>query len=142
MIAKPNVLRQQQQQVRQAEDLLFSGPRRRSAAKELFWGRFAADLVLPYPRISESERPRLAAALEEVKAFCDVYLDPAEIDRQADVPRTVIDGLARLGVLGMTAPESVGGRGSRSWPIAASSRNWVPAAARLRSSSTRIIRSA
>ena len=49
--------------------------------------------------------------LRELKAFCDGHLDPAEIDRRADIPRTVIDGLARLGVLGMTAPESVGGRG-------------------------------
>ena len=101
----------QQQQIRQAEDLLFSGPRRRSIAKELFWGRLAADLILPYPRLSEGERPRVATAIRELKAFCDEHLDPAEIDRRADIPRTVIDGLAGLGVLGMTAPESVGGRG-------------------------------
>jgi alkylation response protein AidB-like acyl-CoA dehydrogenase len=100
-----------QQQIRQAEDLLFSGPRRQSLAKELFWGRLAADLILPYPRLSEEERPRVATAIGELKAFCDQHLDAAEIDRRADIPRTVIDGLARLGVLGMTAPESVGGRG-------------------------------
>ena len=101
----------QQQQVRQAEDLLFSGPRRRSVAKELYWGRLAADLVMPYPHLSEDERPKVAAALQELKAFCDEHLDPAEIDRRAEVPPNVIDGLAHLGVLGMTAPESVGGRG-------------------------------
>jgi acyl-CoA dehydrogenase family member 9 len=101
----------QQEQVRQAEDLLFSGPKRRSVAKELYWGRVAADLILPYPRLSDSERPKLAAALAELRTFCDANLDPAEIDRQADVPRSVIDGLAALGVLGMTAPESIGGRG-------------------------------
>jgi alkylation response protein AidB-like acyl-CoA dehydrogenase len=101
----------QQQQIRQAEDLLFSGPRRRSVAKELYWGRLAGDLVFPYPRLSDDERPKVAAALQELKAFCDKYLDPTEIDRQADVPRSVIDGLAHLGVLGMTAPVSVGGRG-------------------------------
>ncbi len=99
------------EQVRQAEDLLFSGPRRRSVAKELFWGMLAADLLLPYPRLSDDERPQVAAAIGELDAFCDAHLDPAEIDRQADIPRTVIDGLARLGVLGMTAPKSVGGRG-------------------------------
>jgi acyl-CoA dehydrogenase family member 9 len=101
----------QQEQVRQAEALLFSGPRRRSVAKELYWGRLAADLILPYPRLSDSERPKVAKALEELKVFCDANLDPVEIDRQADIPRTVIDGLANLGVLGMTAPEAVGGRG-------------------------------
>jgi alkylation response protein AidB-like acyl-CoA dehydrogenase len=55
--------------------------------------------------------PKVAAALRELRAFCDAHLDPAEIDRRADIPRKVIDGLARPGVLGMTAPESVGGRG-------------------------------
>jgi alkylation response protein AidB-like acyl-CoA dehydrogenase len=38
-------------------------------------------------------------------------LDPARIDREADIPREVIDGLARLGVLGMTAPRELGGQG-------------------------------
>ena len=53
----------------------------------------------------------MAAALRELKAFCDAHLDPAAIDRQADIPRDVIDGLGRLGVLGMTGAEAVGGRG-------------------------------
>lgn len=113
MIANLKVAQDQQreEQVRQAEELLFSGPRRRSMAKELFFGRLAADLVMPYPELSESERPKVADALAELKAFCDAHLDPAEIDRSADISREVIDGLARLGVLGMTAPDAVGGRG-------------------------------
>ena len=102
---------QRERQIRQAEELLFSGPRRRSAAKELFWGRLASDLILPYPRLSPEEQPRVAAALGELRAFCDKHLDPAQIDRDAEIPRNVIDGLGRLGVLGMTAPEAVGGRG-------------------------------
>ena len=130
------------QQIRQAEDLLFSGPRRRSVAKELFWGRFASDLVLPYPQLSDDERPQVEAALGELKAFCDAHLDPAAIDRQADIPRDVIDGLARLGVLGMTAPESLGGRGFSQLATAASWKSWVRAAVRLPSSSTPTTRSA
>lgn len=102
---------QRERQVRQAEELLFSGPRRRSLAEELFRGRIAADLILPYPRLSAAEQPKVNAALQELKAFCDEYLDPADIDRRAEIPRDVIDGLGRIGVLGMTAPESVGGRG-------------------------------
>jgi alkylation response protein AidB-like acyl-CoA dehydrogenase len=103
--------RRREAQVRQAEELFFSGPQRRSVAKELFFGRLAGDLVWPYPQVVAAQRPKVAAALGELKAFCDAHLDPAAIDRQADIPRDVIDGLARLGVLGMTAPESMGGRG-------------------------------
>ncbi|MFM7148705.1 MAG: acyl-CoA dehydrogenase family protein, partial [Gemmataceae bacterium] len=36
--------------------------------------------------------------------------DAAAIDRNAEIPRSVGDGLGRLGVLGMTAPHEFGGR--------------------------------
>ena len=100
-----------EKQIKQAEELLFSGPQRLGVAKGLFWGRFVADWVMPYPQLSAVERPRVEAALKELKRFCDASLDPRTIDREADIPRSVIDGLAGLGVLGMTAPESLGGRG-------------------------------
>ncbi len=98
-------------QVRQAEELLFTGGKHQSVAKGLFAGRFAADLVFPYPRVAAADQPKVDAALRQLIAYCDQHLDPAEIDRQADIPRSVIDGLSQLGVLGMTAPESMGGRG-------------------------------
>ena len=43
---RPHTDRQREKEIRQAEELLFSGPQRRSVAKELFWGRLAADMVL------------------------------------------------------------------------------------------------
>src|SRR3954468_7621975 len=88
-------------QIKQAEELLFSGPQRLGVAKGLFWGRFVADWVMPYPQLGAEERPKVEAAVGELKRFCDASLDPASIDRQADIPRSVIDGLGRLGVLGM-----------------------------------------
>ena len=50
-------------------------------------------------------------SLTEVRKFLDENLDPVAIDREADIPRIVIDGLGRVGVLGMTAPKEFGGRG-------------------------------
>lgn len=104
-------LDQREQQIRQAEELLFTGQESPSFAKELFHGRFVADQVFPYPQLTSDERPKVESALREFREFCDEHLDPEAIDRQADIPRDVIDGFSRLGVLGMTAPESVGGRG-------------------------------
>jgi alkylation response protein AidB-like acyl-CoA dehydrogenase len=46
----------------------------------------------------------------ELERFCDAKLDPVRIDREADIPLDVIEGLAELGLLGMTAPVAVGGR--------------------------------
>lgn len=102
---------QRDDQIRQAEELLYKGLPHRSVAKELFHGRFRSELILPYPSLSATEQPQVDAALRQLIAFCDEHLDPAAIDRQADIPRSVIDGLADLGVLGMTAPVSMGGRG-------------------------------
>ncbi|MEX2560197.1 MAG: acyl-CoA dehydrogenase family protein, partial [Pirellulales bacterium] len=39
------------------------------------------------------------------------HIDPVEIDRQAEIPPQVIDGLAKLGVLGACLPTSCGGLG-------------------------------
>ena len=102
---------QREEQLRQAEELLASIPQREGVAKSLFFGRFVADWVFPYPQLPPEQQAAVEAAVGELTAFCDAELDPAQIDRQADIPRTVIDGLARLGVLGMTAPVEFGGRG-------------------------------
>ena len=100
-----------EQQMKQAEELLASVPERLGIGKGLFWGKFVADWIFPYPRLSDAEQSQVDQSLAELKQFCDEHLDPARIDREADIPREVIDGLARLGVLGMTAPAAVGGRG-------------------------------
>src|SRR5216117_4283628 len=102
---------ERQKQMRAAEELLFAGPQKLGVAKGLFLGRFVADWVMPYPTIRREEEPELNDSLARLRAFLDEHLDPAAIDRQADIPRELIDGLARLGVFGMTAPRDVGGRG-------------------------------
>lgn len=100
-----------QQQLEQAEELLFSGPQRTGFAKALFAGEFHGGSLFPYPTLGGDQRAAAETAVAEVRAFADTAIDSVRIDREADIPREVIDGLARLGVLGMTAPREVGGRG-------------------------------
>src|ERR1700716_3132539 len=102
---------QRQKEIQQAEELLFAGPQALGFAKGLFQGHFVADWVMPYPRIPAAQQDELDGALTELRQFLDEHLDPAEVDRKADIPRSVIDGLGRVGVLGMTAPVEFGGRG-------------------------------
>jgi acyl-CoA dehydrogenase family member 9 len=102
---------QRQKEIRQAEELLFAGPQALGFAKGLFQGHFVADWVMPYPRIPAAQQAELDDTLTELRKFLDEHLDAPEIDRQADIPRSVIDGLGRVGVLGMTAPKEYGGRG-------------------------------
>src|SRR5947208_9672996 len=102
---------ERQKEIQQAEELLFAGPQALGFAKGLFAGHFVSDWVMPYPRIPADQQDELDDTLTELRKFLDEHLDAAEIDRKADIPRSVIDGLGRVGVLGMTAPKEYGGRG-------------------------------
>jgi alkylation response protein AidB-like acyl-CoA dehydrogenase len=102
---------QRQKEIKEAEELLFTGPQALGFAKGLFLGRFVSDWAMPYPRVPAAQQAELDKSLAEIREFLDQYLDPVAIDRAADIPRHVIDGLGRTGVLGMTAPKEYGGRG-------------------------------
>src|SRR5712692_9166960 len=102
---------QRQKEIQQAEELLFAGPQALGFAKGLFQGHFVADWVMPYPRIPAPQQTQLEKSLAELRQFLDEHLDPVAIDQEADIPRKVIDGLGRIGVLGMTAPVEYGGPG-------------------------------
>src|SRR3977135_3085042 len=102
---------QRQKEIQQAEELLFAGPKALGFAKGLFLGHFVADWVMPYPRMPAAQQTELDKSLTELRQFLDAELDPIEIGRQAEIPRKVIDGLGRVGVLGMTAPMEYGGHG-------------------------------
>src|SRR3954469_13019763 len=102
---------QRQKEIQQAEELLFAGPQALGFAKGLFQGHFVSDWGTPYPRIPAAQQAELDDTLRELRRFLDEDLDAAEIDRQADIPRSVIDGLGRVGVLGLTAPKEYGGHG-------------------------------
>jgi alkylation response protein AidB-like acyl-CoA dehydrogenase len=110
-IEQSDRLAQRDKQIRQAEELLESLPQKSGVAKGLFEGRFVADWVFPYPQLPGGQRDEVENAVAELERFCDEHLDPERIDREADIPREVIDGLGSLGVLGMTAPTKFGGRG-------------------------------
>jgi alkylation response protein AidB-like acyl-CoA dehydrogenase len=102
---------QLEQQKKQAEELLFSGPQTLGFAKGLFFGHFNGPLVFPYPDIKPDERERVEKAVLDVRRFAEDKIDAMAIDRNADIPPEVVSGLGHLGVLGMTAPEEHGGRG-------------------------------
>ena len=98
-------------QVKEAEELLFAGPQRLGFAKSLFDGQFAADWVMPYPQIDVSERAEADALQQRVREFARNKIDAAAIDRNRDIPRDVIDGLAETGLFQTTAPKEYGGLG-------------------------------
>jgi alkylation response protein AidB-like acyl-CoA dehydrogenase len=105
---------QRDQQFKQAEDLLFSKEdqaKQHGFAKGLFFGYFNAPLVFPYPEMNPGEVERAETVLRRIQEFADQHIDAARIDREQTISRDVIDGLGKLGVLGMTVPTEFGGQG-------------------------------
>ncbi len=100
-----------QEQRKLAEELLFSEAKPLSFVQKLFFGRFDAGRIFPYPKLPLEETEAFSVLLGKVKRFCDESLDPDWIDRHAEIPAKVIDGLAELGVFGMAVPKTYGGLG-------------------------------
>lgn len=98
------------EQKKQAEELLFSGPQGLGFAKGLFFGHFNAPLLFPYPEIKADRVAEVEKAVADVRHYLEHDVDSFAIDKNAEIPQSVVDGLARLGVLGMTAPKEFGGR--------------------------------
>ncbi|HTN75762.1 MAG TPA: acyl-CoA dehydrogenase family protein, partial [Pirellulaceae bacterium] len=100
-----------EKQLAEAEELLGAQPPQRSFAKGLFFGEYLSEALLPYPDWSHHPEANEIAQLEtELRTFCREQIDPNAIDRQAEIPDSVIAGLGRLGVLGACLPKSCGGR--------------------------------
>ncbi len=82
-----------------------------SFAKELFLGNFRLDLIHPQPQLDPAAIEKGERFLAQLREFLEAEVDPLEIEREARIPEPVIDGLKRLGALGMKVPEEYGGLG-------------------------------
>ncbi|MBV9941604.1 MAG: acyl-CoA dehydrogenase family protein [Solirubrobacterales bacterium] len=82
-----------------------------SFGKELFMGNFRLDLIHPQPRLDPQAVEKGERFLGQLREFLEAEVDPLEIEGEAKIPEHVIDGLKRLGALGMKVSEEYGGLG-------------------------------
>lgn len=104
----------EKKQIAQAEELFFSGPNKEGFAKDLFFGKFRSQSVMPFPSLAgmpEEFQQRGNEAVEKTRQYCNDHIDPVAIDRDAKIPDAVVKGLGDLGVLGMTVGAEYGGQG-------------------------------
>ncbi len=101
----------QQKRLQQAEELFFSGPQATDFARDLFFGRFLREGIIPYPCPTPQEQATGDAAVAEAREYIEKAIDPAKVDREADIPLDVIRGLGKAGVLGAAVSPEFGGRG-------------------------------
>lgn len=95
----------------EAEEWLGAEPSKMGPVKNLFWGKIKEDFYFPYPQ----QDPRETAECDQLLARLDDYLrnehPSVEIDQNQEIPKSVINRLFELGVMGMTIPKEYGGLG-------------------------------
>lgn len=82
-----------EQQRRMAEELIFSGVKKPSFGKMLYFGLLDSSQIFPYPKVSSDEKQRADELISKLNEFADKELDPVAIDRNASIPDKVIKGL-------------------------------------------------
>jgi acyl-CoA dehydrogenase family protein 9 len=79
--------------------------------RELFSGRIASDLVVPYPEVPAEEAETIETVLDSLRKFSAESIDAARHDREHRIAPEVLDGLKELGFFGLSIPEEHGGVG-------------------------------
>ena len=97
----------QEKQIAEAEAILGDRLEERSFVKGLFFGEFLGSALPRYPHLGADAPTN--DLVEKLRAYCRAAIDPVAIDRQAEIPPAVIQGLGSLGILGACLPKSAGG---------------------------------
>ena len=102
---------QDRKMIADADAMLGPEPSTMGFVKNLFWGRFRSDLVLPYPEASKEERAKCDALLVRLEDYLKNEHPSVQIDQEEHIPEWAIRRMFELGVMGMTVPEQYGGLG-------------------------------
>ncbi len=103
---------QRQKQIQQAEELLFSGPEKKSGfVNELYFGHFDAASIIPYPEQRSNARAAGDSMVAKTKKLCQEFIHADRIDRHAEIPDGIVKALGNYGILGMTVDQEYGGIG-------------------------------
>ncbi|HZI30224.1 MAG TPA: acyl-CoA dehydrogenase family protein [Gemmatimonadaceae bacterium] len=82
-----------------------------SFVRELFLGRFRLDLIHPHPEQNDpDEAARAADFLAKLRAVLE-QVDSDEIDREGEIPESVVQALRDIGAFGIKIPREYGGLG-------------------------------
>ena len=82
-----------------------------SFGKGLFLGDIRLDLIYPQPKLPEDATAKGERFLATLRDYLQQNVDPQAIERDKRIPDAVVDGLKKIGALGMKIPERYGGLG-------------------------------
>jgi acyl-CoA dehydrogenase family member 9 len=82
-----------------------------SFMKALFHGVIADEMIFPFPETPKDERENVGILLDTVRRYFAANVDSAKIDREHEIPASVLAGLKELGLFGLQIPAEHGGAG-------------------------------
>ncbi len=82
-----------------------------SIVAAMFYGEVVEEEVFPFPHFSENQVEMAKAMVDAIDKFAQTNIDSQKFDRDAKIPKEVLDGLAGLGLCGLGVPEELGGLG-------------------------------
>src|SRR5712691_3791471 len=82
-----------------------------SFVRDLFLGNLRMNLIHPYPEQDPEEIRRAQPFLEQLERLLRETVDSDRIDREGEIPESVIQGLRELGAFGIKIPREYGGLG-------------------------------
>lgn len=83
----------------------------RSFVAQLFMGNCDMGMVFPFPEQSVEEKKIGDDFIAALSSYMAENLDPDEVDRTGEIPQSVMDGLAKMGVFAMKIGKEYGGLG-------------------------------
>lgn len=94
-----------------AEDSREAEWKHPSFVAELFRGKFAWELVHPFPEQDPADKRIGDEFIEKVRGVLEEFIDPNEVDRTGEIPREAILALADIGCFGLKIDKKYGGLG-------------------------------
>ncbi|MFO0756434.1 MAG: acyl-CoA dehydrogenase family protein [Byssovorax sp.] len=82
-----------------------------SFMKALFHGVIAEDMIFPFPEMPGDDRDNTSLILDSVRRYFAENVDSARIDREHEIPASVMEGLKSLGLFGLQIPTEYDGIG-------------------------------
>ena len=82
-----------------------------SVVGSFFFGQINESLIFPYPHFSDGQVEMAKEMTAAVDQFAKDNINGEKFDREAHLPKEVIQGLAEMGLLGLGVPEDLGGLG-------------------------------
>ncbi len=86
-----------------------------SFVRSLFVGQLQSETILPFPWPDAETEETTDAVVHMTEEWADEAIDPVAIDEEKRIPQGVLDGLAELGLFGLTIPEEYDGAGCGQW---------------------------